>query len=319
MNLKGILSSDRAILLVCIVIAGIFWLFNKMSQDVRWDLDLPINYILAEDYVFSEKPRRTLTFTAEGNGWQLLALSRRSLDSLDLQVPPQEGNHNWNSEQLRQMIQEEKVGDQVEVMSINPFRISIKVEDAFSKCLPVQVEKNITYKSGYDILQKMSVDPDTVCIKGPRKLIENKKVWPTDTISLQKVNASREDEVALVNKNPQLIELSPSTVTYNLEVSEFTELKKYVSIRTVNPPDVDSISLFPRRALVSMNVPIDKYEAAQDHQIGLFTDLGKSEKGTNSARIQLPANLPDWMKNVSVQPDKVEFYFYENESETKEK
>ena len=77
---------------------------NKMSQQVDWEKEIPIHYNVPDGYVFSDPPREDLVFTIEGTGWQMLSLSRKDLDSMIIDIPARSGNHNWNNEQLRQMI-----------------------------------------------------------------------------------------------------------------------------------------------------------------------------------------------------------------------
>ena len=149
MDIKGIFESDRAILIGCIVIAGIFWFLNKMSQEVKWDKNIPLEYKIADHLVFSEKPRREITYTVEGTGWQLLSLSRKTLDSLQLDIPNRPGNHSWNSEQIRQLIRDKDIKDEIEITDINPFRVSVRMEEAFSKCVPIKANSKISYVSGF--------------------------------------------------------------------------------------------------------------------------------------------------------------------------
>lgn len=309
MDIKNIFQTDRAILVVCILIAGIFWLMNKMSQEVIWELDLPLKFKMNENFVFSEAPRHKISFTAEGTGWQLLTLARKDLDSLVIDVPAQPGNHNWNNEQLRQMIKEEKVSETISIPNVTPFRLSISIVEADTICVPVKVRKNISYQKGYQNTSELEISPDTVCIKGPARLLENSKSWYTDSLILDKVKSSKEGEISLINDNPELLELNPANITYQLDVSEYTELNKYARIRLVNVPDVDSISLFPGRALVTMRVPIDKYDKAREQDINLVVDLGNEAYDSNTAKIKIPSNLPDWMKNVEISPTTVEYYF----------
>ena len=282
---------------------------NKMSKSVEWERELPVKYKMAEGYVFSDEPRDIISFTAEATGWQLLSLSRKELDSLVIQVPSRPGNHSWNSEQIRQMIKEKDIDQDVSIPEVSPFRLTISIVEAFTKCVPLKIAYRVSHPSGFQSVSPIRVDPDTVCITGPKESVGTIDHWYTDSLILENVSQTQEGLLSLKEDDKGLLEFSPSEVNYSLEVAEFTELKKYVPVRMVNQPDVDSISLFPERVLVSMRVPLNKYESAKEQELQLFINLANNTLDSNSAKVQIPKNLPDWMKHVQVSPERVEYYF----------
>lgn len=66
------LKEDRSILLVCIIVAFVFWLLIKLSQTYRAEKAVNFNIQLPQGASLSSLPPDNMVADLEGTGWDLL-------------------------------------------------------------------------------------------------------------------------------------------------------------------------------------------------------------------------------------------------------
>lgn len=306
-------TNNRVLLSVCIAIAAFIWFINKLSQNTPWTLVTHIHYEIKEGYVISKENVKQLTVKLEGSGWSLWRISNDIPETIHIQAESKVGNQNWSYDQLKQITQQQfQLSDEIEISSITPPRIVLTLEEASSKCVPIQLPLDLSFAASFDQLGPTQLTPDSVCLTGPSNILKNTKKILLDTLSLEAVSAQQEGTLPLQKHIPNLLRADVTKIDYSIKVSEYTEFNKYIDLRVIYSGK-DSIDIFPKSALVSMNVPVSKYDETKASGIGLYVQIpDQVDAAGNTAQIQIARNLPSWLKVKSIQPREVEYFFLES-------
>lgn len=310
-------TNNRVLLSVCIAIAAFIWFINKLSQNTPWSLRTNIQYEIKEGYVISKENVKQLTVKLEGSGWSLWRISNDIPEAIQIQAEAKIGNQNWSYDQLKQIVQQQyQLSDEIDIASITPPRIVLTLEEASSKCVPVQLPLDLEFLPSFDQLGPIELTPDSVCLTGPSNILKSIKKILLDTLSLQSVSTQQKGTLSLEKHVLTLLRADVAKIDYSIQVSEYTEFNKYIDLRVIYSGK-DSIEIFPKSALVSMNVPISKYDETKASGIGLYVQIpDQVDAAGNTAQIQAARNLPSWLKVKSIQPREVEYFFLESTVDT---
>lgn len=275
-----------------------------MSQSTRSTVEVQINFEVPPSFVLSESPTRAIRVGVEGTGWQLLQLIRQKRIKIDLKPGKSTAPQQWSSDQLRLRLSDLTPFKDIRVVSINPARINLILDSAFVKEVPIKLPYHISYQKGYSNTAPLSIEPSLLKVSGPKSKVSELKSWILDSLILNDVRESLFDSIS-ISESPnyeKVYSLSHSYVHYDLPVSEYTELKLLCKIA----PPGDSIELFPRRAVVRIRVPTNKYNEAQNLDIQLSIPFDPKGNGSN-VPIQVKNELPFWMKNVRISPPTADY------------
>jgi hypothetical protein len=309
------LEKDRNILVLCIFAAAVIWALNSMTEETRSSLDVYISVETPNGFVLAQTPEDYITVGIEGTGWQLLRLARKDSLFINITPSPTTNIQTWNNEALRLKVAELEEVSEISLISISPSPISLSLDSIYHKKVSLSMPLDIGFAKGFSNVHPLKITPDSILLSGPRALVEKQEQWVLDTLRDRSIRSSLSDSILLKTTDERgVFKFSPPSVRYELEIAEFTELKQ---IKPIHAEDFsgDSISLFPHRALLSMKVPIDKYDEAEqlDKTLILNPDASLS---SNSAPIQLKNSLPYWVKNIKIEPRTAEFFFISTETDS---
>lgn len=315
MKWQQFLEKDKNILFLCIFAAAVIWTLNSMTKETRSTVDVYLYVETPTDFVLAQPPEKSISVGIEGTGWQLLRLAREDSLFINITPSPTTNIQTWNNEALRLKVAEVKEVAEVSIFSISPSPISLSLDSIYQKKVALTMPLDISFVKGYSNVRPLQIHPDSILLSGPRALVEQQDQWVLNTLRDQSIRSSVSDSVLLTSTDERgIFKFSPETVHYELEVAEFTELKQ---IQPIHPENFtgDSISLFPHRALISMKVPIDKYDEAERLPKKLILNLDAS-LSSNSAPIELENSLPYWVKNIKIEPRTADFFFVDTETDS---
>lgn len=300
------LREDRAILIVCIGIALIFWLLVKLSQEYRSNKEVVLTFNIPADKTFSSAPPNDLSVQVEGAGWDLMFdyfANRRVNLIYDLMQTDQ---MNLSRGQLRTDILNQLSSNDLTIVELNYDNINLELEEKVSWKVPVILAADLSFSAGYHLKEPVSVDPDSITVTGPLSMLNSIQRWEADSLILKNLKTSQEKYVSLVRPSRE-ISLSHDRVRTIVPVEQYTEKSLFVPLTVLNAPD--SIKVFPTNVQVRCIVGLSQYNSlgAKDFELVLdLQDVPVSES-KNTAPINL-VRRPDYVKMLSFSPSAAEFY-----------
>lgn len=305
-NIQFVLREDRAILIICIGIALIFWLLVKLSQEYRSTREVTLTFNIPEDKTFSSAPPNDLRVQIEGAGWDLMFdyfANRQVKLVYDLM---QTDRMTLSRGQLRTDILNQLSANDLTIVELNYDNINLVLEEKVSWKVPVVLATDLSFSTGYHLKEPVSIDPDSVTVTGPRSMLNSIRQWGADSLILKNLKISQEKYVSLA-KPPREISLSNDRVRTIVPVEQYTEKSLFVPLTVLNAPD--SIKVFPANVQVRCIVGLGQYNSlgAKDFELVLdLKDVPVSES-KNTAPINL-VRRPEYVKLLSFSPSAAEFY-----------
>jgi len=303
---RNFLKTDRAILLLCMGIALIFWLFIKLSDEYRTTKEVDISYIYPESKTFVDKLPTKIMATVKGIGWDLMGdhFSRRK-NKVNIELQDLQSQTIDRKQLVGAITNQLPASIQIEDVSLN--YVNVLLDNVSNKKVPVLLEKNINAESNFQI-KSITTIPDSILLNGPAVLVENHNMWNTQILDLQQLKTSQQVQLKLSPSGNEQLKLQPPTVQVNVEVEQTTEHAIFVPITVINPPD--SLNIFPKQVKVSYVVGLSQFDQVKAADIKIVADFRYTSLQAEENTI--PVNIvehPSFLKRVNCSPNSVQFYF----------
>ena len=132
---------------------------------------------------------------------------------------------------------------------------------------------------GYDINEDWNIEPDSLWVSGPAKLLDTLNGLNTLPIKLIDVNTDIKKEIGFVKTNALLKFEEKNTSIVTASVRKFTEktVSSFINIKSL--PDSLSIKLFPQSVAVTFSVLLDKAERIDSKDFAFSCDFDTSDGG----------------------------------------
>ncbi len=285
------------------------WFIVNMGRDYNMTMMLPIQITnLPEDIALSTEVPDNASVSVSGEGWSLFNLHINP-PQVVLNVEAQQVNM---FEQVRQQIS--SMSD-VSVMQVDPMFLEIETEMRVSKKVPVVSQVDLSTGNQYGVIGDTQLSPDSITVTGPASRVEEVTSWSTVTSEIEDVNTDLELTVDLESPGPG-ISISPTSVTFQAEIAEFTEAEVRIPVRSRGLPSGRAVTFSPSSILVRYDVPLEHYnnvqsirpfvafvdfERLQQDSTGLITP--ELEKVTDEYDVRLRSFQPTRVSYFNIVPD----------------
>lgn len=305
-KIKAFLQTDRAMLMGCIGIAFIVWLFMKMSQPHETQVPLDITYTLPGDKIFETPPPATITPKISGTGWALFSRYLRAqrpkinlkLDNTAIQT--------ISASRLETAIQS-RLSSPLTASLRSYQSIDIRLDDKAGKKIPVILQQNISLASQYQFVVPPRPVPDSITVFGPKTVIETIDVWRTEVLKKEDIKESEASEVSLLTHSNTEVSFEPAQVICEIDVEQFTQKTLEVPIQIINAPDTLLLTIHPSKTKITCRVGMNNYDKVNTAQFKAVADFTKVDvNNSNYAPVKL-TQVPDFVNNTNTQPQNVEF------------
>lgn len=297
---------DRAILMICIGIALVFWLLVKLSQDYRASKEVVFSFNVPADRTFSTAPPNDLRIQVEGSGWDLMFdyfANRKVNLSYNLLQTDQ---LNLNRGQLRTDILNRLSSRDLTITELNYDNINLVLEEKVNWSVPVYLPYELSFAPGYHLEKPVVLEPDSITVTGPASMLDNIQFWETDSLVINNLKTSKRLAVNL-ERTPPEINLSHEQVNAIISVEQYTEKSVFVPLTVINAPD--SVKVFPASVRVRCIVGLSQYNSLKTEDFEIVLDL--KDVPVSESKNTAPINLskqPDYVKILGFSPNAAEFY-----------
>ncbi len=306
-KIQEFLKSDRAILMICIGIALIFWLLVKLSQDFGTTLNLNAAYQLPQDKTFLQTPPSSITATVKGNGWDLLGNYFSAKKTIELNLPDVP-EYTFSSNVLKDLIRT-KLPNTIEVNQVSPEYLQLRLEPKKAINVPVIHQTELSFSSQYHLKAPVYTTPDSVWITGPSSITDTITQWKTTLLKLENLQSTYQKLIPLIPPASTQLSLDPGEVMIQVPVEQITEKIVFIPISILNAPD--SLKIFPEKIKISSTVGLSNYDSIHKDQFKAVVDFNQV-KGSETPNNSLPISLseyPTLVESIHYTPKSVEYFF----------
>ncbi|HCD52571.1 MAG TPA: hypothetical protein DEQ34_08995 [Balneolaceae bacterium] len=245
------------VFVIAYIMALSMWFVVNLNSDYNITVDIPVEAgAIPDDMALINTLPDEVQADISGNGWKLVNLYNNPPSVL---IDLNEGEVNL-FDQVRQRF---SVEQDVSVLKVSPFMVTVALEKKVSKKVPITLHTDIEYMNRYGLVGDLSIYPDSITVTGAESQISEIRNWVIeDTLKMRNVREDI-DLMIPIRTSSELITTSIDQVEVKAKVSEFTEGELTVYIKTRNLPRGQVINYNPSAVSIRYDVPIDFYTEVQ--------------------------------------------------------
>lgn len=298
-----------------LLLSFVFWYLNSLEKEVEYSIRYPVRYVnLPEERVLADDLPLRLELFLKGPGYSVLKLKmagNRSPVILDIssvnyrRVP---GSRALNYyvvtsgliPKLRSQLRTE-----CDITSVKPDTLFFAFDRIVTKQIIVEPDVEVSTERQYLVKGSHQVEPDTIEITGPKRILDTLKTVRTKTMKMRGVRESVTRSMSLIV--PEKCTLSEKKVLVTVTVEQYTEAEVKVPVRIINCPDSINLRIFPDVVTVKGLVAIGDYKKFEQVPFEVILDAAKADLNSAEKLSLAFRNIPPFVSSMRVSPPKVDF------------
>ncbi len=283
--------------------ATIFWYLNALNENYQQSISYPVTYINipTDKGELSDLPK-VISFKVNSSGYNLLEYYlSASVQPISIDYNRAQKNNKssyiltkWLNDDIQKQL---KVTN---VQRIKPDTIRFNFYQIIKKKVPVQALATYSIKKGYVEKNSISTQPDSIEIKGPKKIISNIHNVFTGKIELGEIDKTIKRNVAI--KNIKGVKFNSYRTNIQIQIEQSTENQLDIPIEINNP----NVVLIPNTIHLSYKVGLSKYTQINKEQFTATVNFSDSIKGNKLLKVYLSKSPKDIFE-VNYSPNFVEY------------
>lgn len=223
--------------ILCLFAATVFWFFNALNKNYSTNIDFPIVFDYnQENYIPVGNLPEKVTINVSGIGWNLF---RRSIGikNTPLVIPlerPSETRKIVGST-LPALFSNQVDGYQINFVLTDTLRLTLEPKTRRRVTLHLDLP-SILIRRGYAIVSKPVIQPDTIEIEGPLRLLSQMNTPVELKLTQRNIDDDFREDVEVTFLNQELIRRNPPTVQVSFKVEKLIQVKDSVRLELVNMP-----------------------------------------------------------------------------------
>lgn len=189
-----------------------------------------------------------------------------------------------------------------ELLSIKPDTLFFRIEEISTIYVPLVADVVIDFKSDFNLLDSLTMKPDSVRIRGDINILETINEVKTRKLELKQVDRSFNYKINLINPYPGKIEISPKEISVSGKVTRFME-----KAWTLPVVFTDSLNQFGSPTISQVEfrcqIPVDMSASVNQSMIKIIAD--RYETVGDFSYAVLKAQAPPFLKNIIIKPDTI--------------
>lgn len=292
------------------VIAFVFLIFSKLSNDYKQTIKLKVNLINVENEIlFENDSLNYINAYVEAKGFTLLPLIFNNSKSITINAKKDvtlKSNHFIFDVQKHKYLLEDQLGNSYNLLSVLPDTLLITYSKSASKVVPIRLKQNINYSVGYDLKGDFKFNIDSVKIVGPASEINSINAITTEELRLNELQSNIKKRVNLDISDFGNIEIFPKTIVITGEVVRFTEGIVEVPISIINLPKDITINYFPKTVNVSYYVDLKNYNAVEASDFKVECDFANISEQLTYLMPKV-VKKPNFVKHINIKQKRIDF------------
>ena len=286
-----------------LVVAFVLWFTFSMRLTYVVSVRAPVEVMaLPTGQALASTPPSRVNVQLQGEGWDLLALTRRP-PTLRLYA-------DGPTVDLATAVNDAGLPSGVSFQGVQPRALALDLDERVTRELPIRLVRRIETDPTRDLLRPPELQPESVRVSGARSLLRGFVDWPTETLVRTDVRESFTAVVALDDTLDALIERLPRVARVTVPVGEFTTETATLPVRVDGlPDDVERVRLIPDVVAATFRAPLaldldrlDGFEAVVD-----YADIARdTTSGSVPVSVRVPRRLD--VRDATVSPSRLEYF-----------
>lgn len=296
---------------VFLTLSLLIWLLITLSKEYVAQVSLNVSYDpFPQDKLLQVTPDKEIQIIAKGSGFKLLS-TRFFNHSVQLKTNNLTKKEN---EKYFFLTANQKIHVQKQLVSGLLIEMFLKdtmyfeIGNLVTKKVPVISNLNIDYHIGFDALKPVEIIPDSILVSGPENQIKGIKNFTFQLLSLENVSVDFSEKAQLlIPKGFKNVRYSVDEVVVNGFVEKYTEGRFTIPFTIQNVPENVNLITFPKELKVVFKVDLPRFNSVKESMFTVTCDFDFSEKNGFSYLTPIIVSQPDFVKNVKIIPNKIEY------------
>ena len=176
------------------------------------------------------------------------------------------------------------------------------------KKIPVNLRSDLTFAEGYELKETISINPDSILIKGPESILDTISFVSTTLFQKKQLNSSIKEIISIENFSKESnIRTQQDKIEISAIVEEFTEGEVEVPLTLINSPNNTSISTFPKLVKVTYKVALSNFNKVSSSAFLIECDYNMSKVNNLPYLIPQLVESSSLVRNIRIAPLKIDF------------
>ena len=297
------------VFLLFLILSLLFWMLIKLSKNYTASVNVNLTYIdLPENKMLQVDPISTIKVTLNSGGFRLLKYKFSNKDvKLSLKNIKKKNSTTFyylGSDIIKDI---DDSFFKADVKYLEPDTLYFSLGKSISKKVKVEPNLTIQYKSGYNLLGSLEIEPEYIIISGPEAQVSSVVSVTTEPIQLNNISDTINKNIAIAKiKDLNKIKYSVEQIIVRGRVQKFTEMSLEVPFRILNAPS-KTIKTFPNKVKIVFQIGLSDFNRVTEGDFDLVCDFSKVKIDEVNYLVPEVLNKPNIVKEVKVIPNKIEF------------
>lgn len=310
------LFSDKShrkikVFFIVFILTSIIWLLIELSKMYTSTVQFRVTYEnIPETKLLQNTPIDVVEVIVKAPGFSILShrIRKRKI-SFDLNDMAMRNSVYFliPNSQLSKI--NSQLSADLEVMNILKDSIFLDIGKRISKRIPIFPNLDLNFNLGYNLVGELDLEPDSVDISGPEKLIDTIHIVTTKKVVLNDINKSINTKLLIEyptsNNN---MSISSKSVVIKGTVDKFTEGNLSLPVVVINEPEGVTINPFPKVIDITYQVGVSNFSKIDDASFTIVFDYLQYENDT-LIKFLTPVILKqsEFISSLKINPSQIEF------------
>ena len=310
-NKMDALKSNKKLraFLLFLFLSFLFWTLIKLSHVYISDVEFGLVYTdIPKNKLIQNEPAEKIKLTLKTSGFKLLryGFKPKTLEYTLTEIDRKSGSEYYSETGSNINFLQAQFSAETVVLNAEPDTLFFDLGVRKSKEVEVVSEVNFEFKTGFNFVQPVEMQPQQVTISGPDKVIDTIDRVYTEEITLQDLSASFSRKVGLQPPS-EAVEISQQEVSLVGQVDKITDGSFTIPFEVINLPRNYLISTYPKEVKVVFQVALKDFNKIPENSFRVQCDYKQTEDNNLDYLIPEVVDKPEIIFDVKVIPNKIEF------------
>ena len=291
-----------------LVLASTFWFVHGLDKERETNIVIPVRYVgIPINVAITNSPPSEISLNIKDKGRFLYDYTKNHITPLTIDLSRvfyQKGEILITPDLLSGRIRR-YLKPSTSLLNTNPDSILIQYEKLGVKTLPIKLYSKIEFAHQYMLSNNIQLDPKTVTVFGPKRMLNAMNFVPTENLELKNLNDTTYTWCKL--KPIKFLRYSVNQTKVSVFVEPFTERKVQIPIIAINCPQKLSVRTFPAFVNATYTVGLSRFYTLAPTDIQVYLDYNDLVGAKHSKQILKIKNNTSHISNIRISPVQVEF------------
>jgi hypothetical protein len=295
-----------SLIVLSVFFALVMWSFVILRFEYFETFSIPLVFqnIRPGFAVRSPLPQSVLV-RIHGSGWRIAMMQISKLPECDIDLSSV--NREITVSLEKALAKAMAFPQDLEVVDIFPESLTITLDIAAQRTVPVQPRCDIHFRGGYIQVGKIDIQPESITVAGARSVIDTMISWPTKNIILSDLHGPVRQQVSLVDIIGVPIALSQTSVMVSLDVQPFAEkILQRIPVDIAAVPSNRQVILYPPSIDVVVRGGVSQLASVQADEVTASIHY-RSILLDTSGSVRPDITIPHGLTLVTSKPDRIEY------------